>query len=103
MKHGATAIECSGYAVENFPLTRVAAAISFASEFLGGKLRQVEASMARVRFLVYVSLLIASAAFSQDPPATKSQGNKGNSLSMPMVAPLFLEDNDFSSTVTLAQ
>jgi hypothetical protein len=39
---------------------------------------------------------------AQQPPTSNFRPTTPGKLSMPMVAPLFLEDNDFASTVTLA-
>jgi hypothetical protein len=47
-----------------------------------------------------LSLLVAPIVFGQQPPTGKFKAPPA-SLSMPMVAPLFLDDQDFSSTVTL--
>jgi hypothetical protein len=56
--------------------------------------------MARPVAVLLSSLLLASATLAQNSPATKFR-NPPTNLSMPMVAPLFLDDKDFSSTVTL--
>ena len=53
---------------------------------------------AGVSLLLYASLLVGQ---QQQLNRTFRSMTPG-SLSMPMVAPLFLEDSDFSSTVTLA-
>ena len=54
------------------------------------------------RFDLGVSLLlVASFAASQQSQTPKFHSAASSGLSMPMVAPLFLEDSDFSSTVTL--
>lgn len=46
-------------------------------------------------------LLVASFALSQQSQVPKFHSVAASGLSMPMVAPLFLEDGDFSSAVTL--
>jgi hypothetical protein len=56
--------------------------------------------MARMPGALFCSLLLASLSLAQNPPAQKST-SKTPSLSMPMVAPVFLEDAEFTSTLTL--
>jgi hypothetical protein len=56
--------------------------------------------MARPVAVLLSSLLLASATLAQNSPAPKFRTPPAK-LSMPMVAPLFLDDKDFSSTVTL--
>lgn len=56
--------------------------------------------MARSWGILSAGLLAASIALAQQPPTQNFRKPPGG-LSMPMVAPLFLEDKDFSSTVTL--
>jgi hypothetical protein len=54
------------------------------------------------RLSLGVSLLVAASfAVSQQSQVSKFHSVAASGLSMPMVAPLFLEDSDFSSTVTL--
>jgi hypothetical protein len=56
--------------------------------------------MAQMPGALFCSLLLASLSVAQNPPAQKST-SKTPSLSMPMVAPVFLEDAEFTSTLTL--
>jgi hypothetical protein len=56
--------------------------------------------MAQMPGALFCSLLLASLSLAQNPPAQKST-SKAPSLSMPMVAPVFLEDAEFTSTLTL--
>lgn len=57
--------------------------------------------MARSRGVLSLSFLIASIAVAAQNPASQKSTSKTPSLSMPMVAPVFLEDAEFTSTVTL--
>lgn len=56
--------------------------------------------MARFPGTPFLVVLLASITLAQNQPAPKAS-SKTPSLSMPMVAPVFLEDPEFTSTVTL--
>jgi hypothetical protein len=56
--------------------------------------------MARYWPVLFLCLLLTSVMLAQQPAKHKFR-TPPTSLSMPMVAPLFLDDKDFSSTVTL--
>ena len=57
--------------------------------------------MARLSEALFLSVLLASTILAQNQPSQKAITGKTQSLSMPMVAPVFLEDAEFTSTVTL--
>ena len=57
--------------------------------------------MARMPGALFLSVLLVSTALAQNSPASKLSNSKTPSVSMPMVAPVFLEDAEFTSTVTL--
>jgi hypothetical protein len=65
-----------------------------------GNILTPEELMARIPGALFFSLLLASIALAQNPPAQRST-SKAPRLSMPMVAPVFLEDTEFTSTLTL--
>lgn len=57
--------------------------------------------MARFPGTLLCVVLLASVTAAQSQPTHKVQTGKAPSVSMPMVAPVFLEDAEFTSTVTL--
>lgn len=57
--------------------------------------------MARIPGALFLSVLLSTIALAQNPPAQKTVTTKTPGVSMPMVAPVFLEDAEFSSTLTL--
>jgi hypothetical protein len=50
---------------------------------------------------LFLCVLLTTIALAQNPPTQKAAVKKIPSVSMPMVAPVFLEDAEFSSTLTL--
>src|SRR5579864_4167476 len=57
--------------------------------------------MARTSRALLFSILLTSTALAQKSSTHQPATNKTPSVSMPMVAPVFLEDAEFTSTLTL--